>query len=313
MSKKLRTNILYHFDRIDTYDPKQVAELARKCMGSRNEVTFAALCQVNPSTISRLLKGNNSYASADELIIRIYDQREDGCGVGFQEWMRANGYRNSHVQEDPELNRLQNYYFWEEASELAQRLEMEQNPANYWLDRIARCERILTDDLRARGFRVSSRTVRRYPDEYEGVLTYHAGLDLWTAPPFIGDVWLETDALEAENLTQWMFLIADPTNFENVMQYGLSSVYQMRPTEDHRTRVTFLATSERVFMTSAVRLSRSAGKLRDSLSVMKIDLKKERIDAECVPEREDGTAVVRLYPDGRVNGEYKHRIPADWN
>ena len=87
-----------HFEELGKYrrvkspNKESLAELVIRAKGARRSVRqFASECNVNPSTISRMINQKTLGANSDDLIVKIADHADPDSGVTFEMLMEAHG------------------------------------------------------------------------------------------------------------------------------------------------------------------------------------------------------------------------------
>lgn len=80
--------------RVSPPDKEQLAELIIRAKGAKRSMRqFAADCNVNPSTLSRIINKKTLGANSNELIATIADKADPDSGVSFDMLMNAHGMR----------------------------------------------------------------------------------------------------------------------------------------------------------------------------------------------------------------------------
>ena len=160
-------SILSEYVRISTPDKDRLAELVVRAKGpelSRSQ--FAKKCEVNPSTLSRIVNKKTTGKNSDALIFNIAENADPNSGVTFEMLMSAHGMkkRNLNGKVDTEEYRA-----------------FEKNAAD-----------LVLSEIMKRGYKVQ---VPMTPQVYNA-LNYHYRPD-WE---------IATDAVTSDNtMGQWLF------------------------------------------------------------------------------------------------------------
>lgn len=73
-------------------DKEQFANLVVRAKGNNSISSFAELCGVQPSTFTRIIRGENKGASSPALLEAIADNAAEGSNVTIEKLAEANGY-----------------------------------------------------------------------------------------------------------------------------------------------------------------------------------------------------------------------------
>ena len=160
-------SILSEYVRISTPDKDRLAELVVRAKGPELSMSqFAKKCEVNPSTLSRILNKKTTGKNSDALIFNIAENADPNSGVTFEMLMSAHGMkkRNLNGKVDTEEYRA-----------------FEKNAAD-----------LVLSEIMKRGYKVQ---VPMTPQVYNA-LNYHYRPD-WE---------IATDAVTSDNtMGQWLF------------------------------------------------------------------------------------------------------------
>ena len=160
-------SILSEYVRISTPDKDRLAELVVRAKGPELSMSqFAKKCEVNPSTLSRIVNKKTSGKNSDALIFNIAENADPNSGVTFEMLMSAHGMkkRNLNGKVDTEEYRA-----------------FEKNAAD-----------LVLSEIMKRGYKVQ---VPMTPQVYNA-LNYHYRPD-WE---------IATDAVTSDNtMGQWLF------------------------------------------------------------------------------------------------------------
>lgn len=160
-------SILSEYVRISTPDKDRLAELVVRAKGSELSMSqFAKKCEVNPSTLSRIVNKKTTGKNSDALIFNIAENADPNSGVTFEMLMSAHGMkkRNLNGKVDTEEYRA-----------------FEKNAAD-----------LVLSEIMKRGYKVQ---VPMTPQVYNA-LNYHYRPD-WE---------IATDAVTSDNtMGQWLF------------------------------------------------------------------------------------------------------------
>lgn len=160
-------SILSEYVRISTPDKDRLAELVVRAKGPGLSMSqFAKKCEVNPSTLSRIVNKKTTGKNSDALIFNIAENADPNSGVTFEMLMSAHGMkkRNLNGKVDTEEYRA-----------------FEKNAAD-----------LVLSEIMKRGYKVQ---VPMTPQVYNA-LNYHYRPD-WE---------IATDAVTSDNtMGQWLF------------------------------------------------------------------------------------------------------------
>lgn len=160
-------SILSEYVRISTPDKDRLAELVVRAKGPELSMSqFAKKCEVNPSTLSRIVNKKTTGKNSDALIFNIAENADPNSGVTFEMLMSAHGMkkRNLNGKVDTEEYRA-----------------FEKNAAD-----------LVLSEIMKRGYKVQ---VPMTPQVYNA-LNYHYKPD-WE---------IATDAVTSDNtMGQWLF------------------------------------------------------------------------------------------------------------
>lgn len=160
-------SILSEYVRISTPDKDRLAELVVRAKGPELSMSqFAKKCEVNPSTLSRIVNKKTTGKNSDALIFNIAENADPNSGVTFEMLMSAHGMkkRNLNGKVDTEEYRA-----------------FEKNAAD-----------LVLSEIMKRGYKVR---VPMTPQVYNA-LNYHYRPD-WE---------IATDAVTSDNtMGQWLF------------------------------------------------------------------------------------------------------------
>lgn len=160
-------SILSEYVRISTPDKDRLAELVVRAKGPELSMSqFAKKCEVNPSTLSRIVNKKTTGKNSDTLIFNIAENADPNSGVTFEMLMSAHGMkkRNLNGKVDTEEYRA-----------------FEKNAAD-----------LVLSEIMKRGYKVQ---VPMTPQVYNA-LNYHYRPD-WE---------IATDAVTSDNtMGQWLF------------------------------------------------------------------------------------------------------------
>ena len=160
-------SILSEYVRISTPDKDRLAELVVRAKGPELSMSqFAKKCEVNPSTLSRIVNKKTTGKNSDALIFNIAENADPNSGVTFEMLMSAHGMkkRNLNGKVDTEEYRA-----------------FEKNAAD-----------LVLSEIMKRGYKVQ---VPMTPQVYNA-LNYH----------YRPDREIATDAVTSDNtMGQWLF------------------------------------------------------------------------------------------------------------
>lgn len=91
MGRKKITNLFPDYIRTGKADLEMLSQLVLQAKGSRSMNDFANACEVNTSTISRIINMKNTTACSDEVLVAISKAADPSSGVTLEQLLAANG------------------------------------------------------------------------------------------------------------------------------------------------------------------------------------------------------------------------------
>ena len=91
MGRKKITNLFPDYIRTGNADHAELSHLVLLAKGRRSMNDFAKDCEVNTSTISRIINMKNTTACSDEVLISISKAADPSSGVTLDKLLAANG------------------------------------------------------------------------------------------------------------------------------------------------------------------------------------------------------------------------------
>lgn len=91
MGRKKITNLFPDYIRTGKADLEALSQLVLNAKGSRSMNDFANECEVNTSTISRIINMKNTTACSDEVLVAISKAADPASGVTLEKLLAANG------------------------------------------------------------------------------------------------------------------------------------------------------------------------------------------------------------------------------
>lgn len=91
MGRKKITNLFPDYIRTGKADLEMLSQLVLQAKGSRSMNDFAGACEVNTSTISRIINMKNTTACSDEVLVAISKAADPSSGVTLEQLLAANG------------------------------------------------------------------------------------------------------------------------------------------------------------------------------------------------------------------------------
>lgn len=286
MARAKKSDILSELIRERDPDTEKLAQLVAKAKGDRTVSEFAAVCGVNPSTMSRLINGKNSTASSDELIVAIAMNADPRSGVRFQDLVNAHGmfilFEDDY--EDAYIARKYEDIFDGIVRDAELSKKISRNPVGFVMEAEKLIREIITSELMERGYTVGLQmdtSIMRRADF-----------------PYYADFILKTNALEKEEISGWAFDV----KVGKIRQHGLgrfgqifSAAYLDSP-RDAGIRVT-MAVCDKVSY-QLLREELKGLRIWDSVSLMWVDMQQRKVVAEYVINTKAGVNVVRLFDEG---------------
>ena len=91
MGRKKITNLFPDYIRTGKADLEALSQLVLSAKGSRSMNDFANDCEVNTSTISRIINMKNTTACSDEVLVAVSKAADPESGVTLEQLLAANG------------------------------------------------------------------------------------------------------------------------------------------------------------------------------------------------------------------------------
>lgn len=91
MGRKKATNLFPDYIRTGDVDSEVLSQLVLRAKGSRSMTAFATDCEVNTSTISRIVNMKTTTACSDEVLMAISKAADPTSGVTIDQLLAANG------------------------------------------------------------------------------------------------------------------------------------------------------------------------------------------------------------------------------
>ena len=91
MGRKKITNLFPDYIRTGKADLEALSQLVLSAKGSRSMNDFANDCEVNTSTISRIINMKNTTACSDEVLVAVSKAADPTSGVTLEQLLAANG------------------------------------------------------------------------------------------------------------------------------------------------------------------------------------------------------------------------------
>lgn len=91
MGRKKITNLFPDYIRTGKADLETLSQLVLRAKGSRSMNDFAKECEVNTSTISRIINMKNTTACSDDVLMAISKATDPESGVTLEQLLMANG------------------------------------------------------------------------------------------------------------------------------------------------------------------------------------------------------------------------------
>lgn len=91
MGRKKITNLFPDYIRTGKADLETLSQLVLRAKGSRSMNDFAKECEVNTSTISRIINMKNTTACSDDVLMAISKAADPESGVTLEQLLMANG------------------------------------------------------------------------------------------------------------------------------------------------------------------------------------------------------------------------------
>ena len=293
MSKQKQVGLLSMCDRVAPTDMEKMAKLTALAKGNRTAAAFADACGVDAATISRILNAKLKKNLSDDVVAAIAANSVDQSAIFFQKLLDAHGLVIPAAVGKPAQRQEELYsnFLSQVRSSFDMSREIKVGPVYIKVTRkeaiINRIQdSVLTYLVRA-GYRVA---LAKDTDIMQSFLF-----------PIIADFVIETDALEAEHLSKWAFVVIEDlgTNFLDYLEriiFGMA--YMSRPAQEG-LRVTLVTTDWKTFYQSRQALRPFVA--YDSISILLANPRTNTIEAEYVMARE--TETVCIFPEGKTDTE----------
>lgn len=197
MGRKKITNLFPDYIRTGKADLEMLSQLVLQAKGSRSMNDFANACEVNTSTISRIINMKNTTACSDEVLVAISKAADPSSGVTLEQLLAANGMVKlvPAGTEDAFVTPMQILFG------LAEKAEENEGVSQKLLQG---AKRYLSEDRlleRSRESLQNSFLLNGYSVE---LLPYER-LNWPRNRQFMGDFAIRTNALQDEGIDTWLF------------------------------------------------------------------------------------------------------------
>ena len=293
MSKPKHVGILSMCTRVAPTNMQKIAELTEKARGNRTTAAFAEACGIHPATMSRILNARFKKNLSDDVIAAIAVNSVNCTTAAFRELLDAHGLviPAAEGKSAAEQDRLYTEYL----NQVRSSLEMshktkgdnfEQSGARKEAIR-TRVQEIIQNYLIREGYRVA-----------RGDREIESGTELYS---WYADFVLETNALESEGIDKWAFVISEVVGprFMQEISHFAGLAYFGRPAQKGY-RITLITMDWITFYEVRSEL-RLLGPIYDSISVLLVNTRYGRVEAEYVIDRECETA--KVMPAGKDDSE----------
>ena len=288
MGRKKITNLFPDYIRTGKADLEALSQLVLSAKGSRSMNDFANDCEVNTSTISRIINMKNTTACSDEVLVAISKAADPASGVTLEKLLAANGMVKL-VPAGTEGEYIAPSEVILKMSEAIQKNEVDdiEKSSKAFMQSVARffveskleenCREALQNSLLLGGYSVEliASECMVWPENK----TYRA------------DFAIKTNALKDEGIDTWLF---DCKSYNAGMGMGtvgkMTRLFGMAYTDsprEHGVKVSIVVDHSAMFQEA----KRQYGtcKIRDYFSFILINSRDRRVvDEFCIP-RIDGT------------------------
>lgn len=285
MGRKKITNLFPDYIRTGKADLETLSQLVLRAKGSRSMNDFAKECEVNTSTISRIINMKNTTACSDDVLMAISKAADPESGVTLEQLLMANGmvklvpagtegavvsptqivFGLADIAEEKQIESVSNELL-QGARKYLSESRLEEN-----------CRESLQNSLLLGGYSVE-------------LLPYNK-MDWPRNRQFRGDFAIRTNALQEEGIDIWLFDCKSYTAGIGRGTIGqmnrLFGMAYMDSPREHGIKVSIVV--DHSIMIEQARDYYAGYKIRDYFSFVLIDSADRRvIDEFCIP-RIDGT------------------------
>lgn len=285
MGRKKITNLFPDYIRTGKADLETLSQLVLRAKGSRSMNDFAKECEVNTSTISRIINMKNTTACSDDVLMAISKAADPESGVTLEQLLMANGmvklvpagtegavvsptqivFGLADIAEEKQIESVSNELL-QGARKYLSESRLEES-----------CRESLQNSLLLGGYSVE-------------LLPYNK-LDWPRNRQFRGDFAIRTNALQEEGIDIWLFDCKSYTAGIGRGTIGqmnrLFGMAYMDSPREHGIKVSIVV--DHSIMIEQARDYYAGYKIRDYFSFVLIDSADRRvIDEFCIP-RIDGT------------------------
>lgn len=285
MGRKKITNLFPDYIRTGKADLETLSQLVLRAKGSRSMNDFAKECEVNTSTISRIINMKNTTACSDDVLMAISKAADPESGVTLEQLLMANGmvklvpagtegavvsptqivFGLADIAEEKQIESVSNELL-QGARKYLSESRLEEN-----------CRESLQNSLLLGGYSVE-------------LLPYNK-MDWPRNRQFKGDFAIRTNALQEEGIDIWLFDCKSYTAGIGRGTIGqmnrLFGMAYMDSPREHGIKVSIVV--DHSIMIEQARDYYAGYKIRDYFSFVLIDSADRRvIDEFCIP-RIDGT------------------------
>ena len=285
MGRKKITNLFPDYIRTGKADLEALSQLVLSAKGSRSMNDFANDCEVNTSTISRIINMKNTTACSDEVLVAVSKAADPESGVTLEQLLMANGmvklvpagtegavvsptqivFGLADIAEEKQIESVSNELL-QGARKYLSESRLEEN-----------CRESLQNSLLLGGYSVE-------------LLPYNK-MDWPRNRQFRGDFAIRTNALQEEGIDIWLFDCKSYTAGIGRGTIGqmnrLFGMAYMDSPREHGIKVSIVV--DHSIMIEQARDYYAGYKIRDYFSFVLIDSADRRvIDEFCIP-RIDGT------------------------
>ena len=285
MGRKKITNLFPDYIRTGKADLETLSQLVLRAKGSRSMNDFAKECEVNTSTISRIINMKNTTACSDDVLMAISKAADPESGVTLEQLLMANGmvklvpagtegavvsptqivFGLADIAEEKQIESVSNELL-QGARKYLSESRLEEN-----------CRESLQNSLLLGGYSVE-------------LLPYNK-MDWPRNRQFRGDFAIRTNALQEEGIDIWLFDCKSYTAGIGRGTIGqmnrLFGMAYMDSPREHGLKVSIVV--DHSIMIEQARDYYAGYKIRDYFSFVLIDSADRRvIDEFCIP-RIDGT------------------------
>ena len=303
MSKPKHVGLLSMCDRVAPTNMGKIATLTVQARGDRTNAAFAEACGVNPATISRIINAKFRKNLSDDVIAAIAVNAVTSTGSFFKQLLDAHGLviPAAEGKSPAEQDQLYTEY-------------LNQVRASLDMSRKTKTDQTVAPGARKEAIQVRVReTIQNYLINQGFRVARDPNTEAMETMefPWNASFVLDTNALEAEGLSKWAFVVTESAGWQlQQLFYQIAGyAYFDRPAAKGY-RITVVTTDENTFYLARRDLA-ACEAAHDSISLMLVDTRYNMLMAEYILPRE--TETVQVTPKGKEDIDWAeiYGVPDD--